>query len=253
MVPPICFASEVISFSRTRVRSDSGCRARCPSLSNGPRHSQCLLHIVPTRRRRLREVPRALGALRVSLSKLPRRQITSTIASSLQSGHLTSLWVRSRRTPVRRDCRRGAGQEKRAGSPCVCLRGVERLHESLWRARSSVTADQRRGQRRLSRISSRTMAIPKKTAPCPLGPRLGADPLPSHVALRAARRSMRSAISWLLIDPPHTHENSASSSLERSKNRCASATLLCARPAWRKILSWAASANAEAGCEIYFH
>jgi hypothetical protein len=182
MVPPICFAREVISFSRTRVRSDSGCRARCPSLSNGPRHSQCLLHIVPTRRRRLREVPRALGALRVSLSKLPRRQITSTIASSLQSGHLTSLWVRSRRTPVRRDCRRGAGQEKRAGSPCVCLRGVERLHESLWRARSSVTADQRRGQRRLSRISSRTMAIPKKTVPYPLGPRLSARPLPCHAA-----------------------------------------------------------------------
>ena len=97
------------------------------------------------------------------------------------------------------------------------------------------------------------MAIPKKTAPYPLGPRLSAGPFPSHMALRAARRSMRSAISWLLIDPPHTHENSASSSLERSKNRCASSTLSPVKPASRRALSLAASANAELGCARYFH
>ena len=62
-------------------------------------------------------------------------------------------------------------------------------------------------------------------------PRRAAEPLPPHMTLRAAMRSMRSAISLLLIDPPHAHENSASSSLESSKNRCASPTLPLLKPA----------------------
>jgi transposase InsO family protein len=69
-----------------------------------------------------------------------------------------------------------------------------------------------------------------------------------HVALRAAMRSMRLAISLLFIDPPHTHEKLANSSLERSKNRCASPTLSPVKPASCRTLSFAASANAELGC-----
>ena len=88
----------------------------------------------------------------------------------------------------------------------------------------------------LTQSLNRSSRTTKKTAPYPLRPRLGAGP-PLLLALRAATRSMRSAISLLLIDPPHTHENSASSSLERSKNRCASPTLSPVKPASRRTLS----------------
>jgi hypothetical protein len=47
---------------------------------------------------------------------------------------------------------------KRAGSPCGRLRGVERCVKAYGGPGAAVTAD----QRRLSLISSRTMAIPKK-------------------------------------------------------------------------------------------
>ena len=52
-------------------------------------------------------------------------------------------------------------------------------------------------------------------------PRCAAEPLPPHMTLWAAMRSIRSAISLPSIDPPQAHENSASSSLESSRNRCA--------------------------------
>jgi hypothetical protein len=54
---------------------------------------------------------------------------------------------------------------------------------------------------------------------------------------------MRSAISLLLIDPPHTDENSVSSCLDSSKNLCASPTLPPLKPAAYKMLSCAASEN----------
>ena len=74
-----------------------------------------------------------------------------------------------------------------------------------------------------------------------------------HMTLWAAMRSIRSAISLPSIDPPQAHENSASSSLESSKNRCASPTLPLLKPAAYRTLSCAASANGEPGCERYFH
>ena len=94
------------------------------------------------------------------------------------------------------------------------------------------------------RISSIPMASSKSWRPA--ASRRGTAP--PHVALLAAMRSLRSAISLWFIDPPHTHENSANSSLERSKNRCALPTLSPGRPASCRRLSFAASANAERGC-----
>ena len=84
-------------------------------------------------------------------------------------------------------------------------------------------------------------------------PRCAAEPLPPHMTLWAAMRSIRSAISLPSIDPPQAHENSASSSLESSKNRCASPTLPLLKPAAYRTLSCAASANGGPGCERYFH
>jgi len=72
-------------------------------------------------------------------------------------------------------------------------------------------------------------------------------------ALRAAMRSMRSAIRrWLSAH--HIYTKTRPVPLARvQKKRCASPTLPLRRPAAYRTLSCAAIANGEPGCERYFH
>ena len=90
-------------------------------------------------------------------------------------------------------------------------RGADRYRQSSRPYSAGRARRPPRSCRRTPSKSSSSLApyVRQKRRPRAGRPRLGAGPLPPHVALLAAMRSMRSAISLLFIDPPHTPENSA--------------------------------------------